>query len=700
MECLAIFCYCCLIAVGSAAADWKAQPNPTISGKIDLTELSAGGLEQIKDFTAETDGGKWGVLRTHEVVLPGFDKAVFFAHATKKGAWPNMRNQAYPHTLESDDNKRAMADMRDGIVFFILELDDGGYLAVSVMPSTETQSWFHTDSAGRLLLSVGTFGTRGVENFDTPLFTWAKSKDIYAACKTAISNVIESDAMQGGGRLRSDKDLPEPFEYLGWCSWEHFKGSINEANMLEAIKVIKKSEAPVRYVIVDMGHTAQKGGSMTSFAPDKDKFPNGWEPLLKLRDPKDVKWMALWHYFNGCHNGFHPENDFGEEANKHLVPLDKNSLTVKNDPDAALGFYREFIGSVGEYGFDFMKTDFQSLQLSRLAGKVENAIQMCGNNSRAFEESLHERGLGLINCNWHNPINFFNCRYSSVGRVSMDYVKNSLFSSRRHIWQSYANTIWMGHLIWPDHDMFHSNDEMAGKEMAISKAVSGGPIYLSDNPTDFDLGNIRPLCYEDGKLLRPLAPAVPLPESIFLDPYRDEVPYRVIAPLANRSAAIVLYNLKHGGQEPIAVEAAVAPADYAFAGAMLQPYEGNWDMPPEGLVLYDWYAGTGLEFKSELRFELKGLADRLLILAPIRNGWAVIGRTDKYLAAAAVEIVACDMDELRIRMVESGPLAVWSGKGAPTAKGVSFEHLGNGLYKADLDLGEAGRELAIRRGNK
>ena len=52
---------------------------------------------------------------------------------------------------------------------------------------------------------------------------------------------------------------------------------------------------------------------------------------------------------------------------------------------------------------------------------------------------------------------------------------------------------------------------------------------------------ILPLCYKDGRILRPLAPAAPLPESLFIEPAKD--PYRVVAPLANESAAVVVYNL-------------------------------------------------------------------------------------------------------------------------------------------------------------
>lgn len=57
--------------------------------------------------------------------------------------------------------------------------------------------------------------------------------------------------------------------------------------------------------------------------------------------------------------------------------------------------------------------------------------------------------------------------------------------------------------------------------MARSKAISGGPVYLSDAPEMFAKENILPLIDTDGKLFRPVAPAVPTPESILINPLMD-----------------------------------------------------------------------------------------------------------------------------------------------------------------------------------
>ena len=91
------------------------------------------------------------------------------------------------------------------------------------------------------------------------------------------------------------------------------------------------------------------------------------------------------------------------------------------------------------------------------------------------------------------------------------------------------------------------------------------------------------------------------------------------------------------------------------------------------------------------------LTGRLLQLSPIVDGWSIIGRTDKYLSAAAVEVLARDKNTLKLKLHEAGPFAVYSKDGAPQAKGATFVDAGNGLYKANLPVGQPGKVLDITR---
>ena len=194
----------------------------------------------------------------------------------------------------------------------------------------------------------------------------------------------------------------------------------------------------------------------------------------------------------------------------------------------------------------------------------------------------------------HGGLYVFNTRYSAVTRCSMDYGEGNADKAKNHLNQSFCNMLWLGQTVWGDHDMFHSSDPYSGRIMAVSKALSGGPIYLSDNPTNFVGNFIRPLCYEDGRLLRPLAPAVPLPDSIFIDPFHQPVPFGVVAPLSGNCAAIAVYNLM-ATDAVTKVSAFVSADDYAAASGMIQPAIPPWKILPEGLIAYDWFAQSAVK---------------------------------------------------------------------------------------------------------
>jgi hypothetical protein len=407
----------------------------------------------------------------------------------------------------------------------------------------------------------------------------------------------------------------------------------------------------------------------------------------------------------------HPENDFGD-LNKHLMkvtrPDGRDGLVPKNKPKSSQAFYDALIGSVKKYGFDFAKIDYQMRDLEWYIG-TDNAVEATVINLQAMEKAAERDLSGVINCMAHNNVCIFNTKYSAVTRSSKDYKVGNAAKSKDHLWQSFNNTIWMCQTVWGDHDMFHSCDPYSGRMMAVSKAMSASPIYLSDNPKDFVTEYVVPLCYEDGELLRPSAPGVPLPDSIFVNPMEEDVSYRVIAPFGNGSIAIVIYNLYslekfdywQESTEKANIETTVSgyicPDDYTYANGMIQPYQEQWVIPGEGLVAYDWYEHEGFVLDRKHEFELKGFTDKLFIISPLSHGWAVIGRIDKYMSPAAVENVSTSKDIMNIHMAEIGPLMIYSSHGNPIIKGSQAVNKGDGFYLFNLPICSQPCKLVVRR---
>ena len=402
---------------------------------------------------------------------------------------------------------------------------------------------------------------------------------------------------------------------------------------------------------------------------------------MAARKEDGIKWLGLFQALSGLPPGIHPENALAE-LNRHLMPVPSGAVQPRNDPASATAFYDTMLQAVKRHGMAFIKMDFETPNLALYVG-TPNPVEAAVNNQRAYQAAADKYLQGTINCMAHYGPGVFNTAGSAMTRMAEDYHQGDPRNAREILYTAYGNLPWAGQTVWGDHDMFHSSDTVSNKMMAVAKAVSGGTVYLSDRVDNFVKELISPLCYRNGRILRPLAPAAPLPESLFIDPARE--PFRVVAPLANASAAVVVYNLT----DPVKpIEGFVRAGDYTDASIMMQPYPGKWTKPREGLVVYDWRERKAQRLNGAVQFAISGFEDRFFLLCPIEEGWAVVGRTDKYLSPAAVEVTRRTRGELVLRMRESGPLAVWTADGTVSSKDAPFRAAGGGLWAAEIPAGK------------
>lgn len=659
-----------LSAFAAAAA---AQPASTLSlsGTADI--------EVLRQESATPDAT--GVIRRYALQLPRYEV----------GAWwvaPNRANSMRPIAFQHPDGLP-----REGF-FLLLKQHGGGYLAVLPLAGRATAAWLAPEP-GRIGLEIGTYGTARV-NGPFPVAAWARAADPYSACREVWRQAAKPEALAGTFQLRERKKIPEFLHYLGFATWEEYRENYDARKLVDMMRRIHASGVPVRWIQIGKGHHATKmlGDTplLTGFDPDPVKFPEGWAPVMAARRENGVKWLGVFQALSGFPQGVHPQNALGA-LNRSLMPVPSGAVQPRNDPRAAAAFYDAMLAAVKRHGFAFIKMDFESNNFGLYRG-TGNAIEAAVNNQRAYQAAAAKYLQGTINCMAHYPPGIFNTAGSTMTRVAQDYKKQNPRNARAILYNAYGNIPWAGQTVWGDHDMFHSSDTVSARMMSVAKAMSGGTVYLSDAVDRFATDLIAPLCYKDGRILRPLAPAAPLPESLFIQPAAQ--PYRVVAPLPGGAAAVVVYNLTDPAKE---VQGFVEPDDYRNATVMMQPYSGPWQTPPEGLIAYDWRARKARRLTGAERFAMAAFTDRVLLLCPIRNGWSVIGRTDKYLSPAAVEVTAQTGKTLVLRMVESGPVAVWSARGKVSSKEARFRPAGDGLWTADLAAGRANFTVRLERTN-
>lgn len=629
-------------------------PSLKMTNTIDLSQLSTPVFYENAIPVNQT-------TLSYRVQLPNHIRGLFFSRDFRPGdhQWPNNTNRLLPWTfnklkdivqtdypgIPSNGGPSLLGDA------LLLELTDGRYLFTKVLAGENSISWFRINNDGTLTLFVSTLGKDALSNH-TPLLLSMTDTSVYGVVQNAYRSLMV-DKNISTTAPREDKKYFDAFNYLGWCTWEHYHFDIDEQKIISDMDVIEKSGIPIRYVLIDDGTIqSDKKERLSSMQPLSNSFPNGFARIIARKNKDKIKWMGLWHSLSGYWQGISPDNTL-PTAMQHTLYKHNESMLPGPSTAHIQQFYRHYVQTLKNYGFDFIKVDNQSFTLPLYMGGTQ-VIHQAKACNQALEEQTHRQKVGLMNCMAQNILNTDHTRYSSVARVSIDYKKYNKDMAKSHLFQSYANTLLQGQSIWPDHDMFHSSDSICGSLMARSKAISGGPVYLSDAPEMFAKENILPLIDTDGKLFRPVAPAVPTPESILINPLMDGKAYRVFAPTGDEAVALICYNLNTSNAHST-VSATIHKADYLLR----EGTEKSIHPKEDRVLLFDWQQQTAEELKTEKQIELNGFTDRLFHLCPIRNGWAVVGLQDKYLSPATVEILARSNDRLTLRVLSPGILRVW-----------------------------------------
>ena len=628
------------------------------------------------------DPGGDGAIRRLRLGTPAFRRAAYFAGAQRYGidparvTWPDGCNQLQPLVMDE------LSNLKEGGLLLLLELVAGGVLAVLPIAGRETVAWLGTGTDGGPSVRVGTLGTaRFAGSVDVLAAAWGPEP--MAACDAAWRAAMSAPSVRGRVRHRTEKRYPPVFETLGWCSWEAFRADISEAILTDALDALGASRVPVRWALIDDGwldgrstrHTDPKlcdDRALTSFGAHPERFPNGLRPVREAAERAGLDWAGLWLNFNGYWEGLH-DGHTEDSLRPHLTEVRPGVHQPSPRAVAQRRFYDAMLAPAADSGFDFVKVDNQARSMELYRGSAANAAAAAAGNSEALEAAAASRFDAMINCMAHNNACAFSTAWSAVTRTSEDYLKHDRWRAKMHLYHSFANALYFAPTVWGDHDMFHSSDRVAAGVMARSKALSGGPVYVSDRPEELEARVIEPLALSDGRILRALAPAAPTPDSVFVNPYTGGRAFRAAAPTADGSAAVAAYNLSEPDGR---VVGRVERADLAFARSLAGHRAG--DTGADRVALYDAGARVALELRdSGYARELGPLEDLFAILAPLENGWAVFGALEKHLSPAACEVRVRARGELVVASSDGLAVSVW----AEEPRGVSV-HAGRQVEPA------------------
>lgn len=548
---------------------------------------------------------------------------------------------------------------------------DGGYLYLLTTCDKKYKSNLLGEQQGLTLLLYSCYPQ---DAFKACALIFAFSEDPYTLpAQTAEYGLA---LMDKPGKLREARRYPEVLEYLGWCSWDAFHMDVTEQDLLNKAAEFQEKEIPVRWMLLDdmwahvpdIDRATMGQRKLYSFEADPVRFPGGLKrAITKLKEQYGMK-VGMWHPTTGYWNGIDPA---GTIAKEHRDLLAVSPYHGKLIPDPAFNksfqFYYAFHRFLQACGADFVKVDNQSFILRhyhRLLPIGEAGINL----HAALEASVGACFDGaIINCMCMANENFWNRPQSAVIRISDDFKPEDRKWFIRHLIQCSFNAYVQGSLYTGDWDMWWSDDAQ-GTKNAVLRAMSGGPVYVSDELGRSIKKTLLPIVYKDGRIIRLPEPARPAPACLLEEPAHSGKPYKVF----NRAGDVGILAAFNLDAEEKPVQGGISPADV-------------YGLPAGRYGLYDHFAGTlqMLEPGEEAPLTLQNYDDfRLYYLIPAGEGPVPVGLIDKYMAPATFTQIASG----KALVHEGGKFAFMAQK-APRVKAegkaLAAKALGD-LYVVDL----------------
>lgn len=506
-----------------------------------------------------------------------------------------------------------------------------------------------------------------------PLFAYSTAKDPYQLARDTYQ--LAFNVTKQYGRLRWQKAYPEIFKWFGWCSWNAYGYDVSEEKILNSVRSLKDKQIPIGFVLVDDGWLSTKDGKLVAFSADRKKFPNDLAGLARtLRGQYHIPHVGVWHTFQGYWSGVDPDSEIGR-AHPLFKGLEGKALP---DPrsEKGEGFYSSWYRLLQDWGFDFVKVDGQGNNIKFTDGLMPLFVSG-GGEHRNFQEAAKKyfsdsaTGLNAINCMEMSLENAYNWSISNIARNSDDYLPDNPQNVKEHIYQNAYNAYWTTNFAYPDWDMFQSHDAHA-EYHAVARAISGGPVYITDEPGKERPEIVLPLVNSDGRLLMLDAPGQVTRDILLTDVALEAVPLKVFGNISRPGLSVAMVAAFNVNKTANQVTGTISRKDLSYLLRTAIKTVAVYQRRTGSVALLD-------QRQTSIRFALDKFGFDLFTLSPVDNGVAVFGLTDKYLGPAAIVQQSRENNQLRIRLREAGNFAAWLER-APARVEVDGQPLSKNLY--------------------
>ncbi|KAK7316462.1 hypothetical protein VNO77_35517 [Canavalia gladiata] len=401
----------------------------------------------------------------------------------------------------------------------------------------------------------------------------------------------------GTFKLLEEKTVPGITDKFGWCTWDAFYLTVNPNGVWEGVKGLVDGGCPPGLVLIDDGWQSishdedpveKEGMNHTVAGEQMPCRLVKYEENHKFRDYKGgkglkgfvrelkegfgtVEYVYVWHalcgYWGGVRPGVKgmpeavvesPKLSKGLEGTMEDLAVDKivNNRVGLVPPEKVEEMYQGIHSHLYDAGIDGVKVDVIHL-LELVCEKYGGRVDLAKAYFKALTASVrkHFKGNGVIASMEHcNDFMLLGTETISLGRVGDDFwctdpygdPNGTFWLQGCHMVHCAYNSLWMGNFIHPDWDMFQSTHPCAAFH-AASRAISGGPIYVSDTVGNHNFDLLKKLVLPDGSILRCEHYALPTRDCLFADPLHDGKTMLKIWNLNKYTGVLGVFNCQGGG---------------------------------------------------------------------------------------------------------------------------------------------------------
>eukprot|EP00252_Welwitschia_mirabilis_P020414 TRINITY_DN4_c1_g1_i9.p1 TRINITY_DN4_c1_g1~~TRINITY_DN4_c1_g1_i9.p1 ORF type:complete len:687 (-),score=117.75 TRINITY_DN4_c1_g1_i9:442-2502(-) len=507
-------------------------------------------------------------------------------------------------------------------------------------------------------------------------------------------------------RHREEKKLPGIVDWFGWCTWDAFYTEVSAEGVEKGLRSLAERGIPPRFVIIDDGwqclaieekqkevsekvfvnrlthlHENHKFEKTLKNGEIEDATATGLQDLVRTAKEKyQTKYVYVWHGISGYWGGVMPDAPEMEGYEPRVI-LPKHSPAVVShepvltsdemgthgiglvNPSHVFRFYNDLHSYLKAAGIDGVKVDIQCV-LESLASGYGGRVALTNKYHKALDASvaLHFPDNGIIASMSHGTEALYCSMQSAVIRASEDFYPKEPVTNAIHIAAVAYNSVFLGEFMVPDWDMFYSVHP-AAEYHAASRAISGGPLYISDKPGHHDFQLLRKLVFPDGSVPRARLPGRPTIDSLFSDANRDGKSLLKIWNMNKYTGVLGVFHCQGAAWSFVHKK-------YFFHDTDPPPLTGTVKAQDVHLLAEaadeDWNGDSAIYFHTagklvrahqtaEFSITLKPLEKEIYTIAPIKRleeglSFAPIGLIDMFNSGGAIRELQYDVESGRVEM--------------------------------------------------